>query len=115
MKTDILTKADVEKLVHEFYAKVLTDELLSPFFKQLNFEKHLPKMIHFWSFALLDEPGYTTNVTEKHMHMRLQQEHFDRWLLLFNETVDALFMGEKAQQAKQRAFVIGWTISNKMN
>jgi hemoglobin len=74
----------------------------------------MPKMIHFWSFVLLSEPGYKTNVTEKHLHMPLKQEHFDRWLSLFKETVDENFVGEKAELAKQRAAIIGWTISEKM-
>jgi hemoglobin len=47
--------------------------------------------------------------------MPLQKQHFDRWLALFNETIDELFQGDLAQQAKQRAAVIGWTINSKMN
>lgn len=112
---DIQSKSDIELIVNSFYDDVLNDDLLAPFFRNLNFEKHLPKMIHFWSFVLLDEAGYTTDVTAKHMHMRLKQEHFDRWVELFNKTVDRLFAGEKAEAAKQRAFLVGWTISSKMN
>lgn len=111
---EITSKEDVEQLVNAFYTKVLDDDLLSPFFKQMNFALHLPKMIHFWSFVLLDEAGYTTDVTAKHLHMPLTQAHFDRWLSLFNSTVDDLFVGEKAQLAKQRAFLVGWTISSKL-
>lgn len=115
MLKDIQTKSDVALLVNTFYDKVLLDPLLAPFFQRLNFEAHLPQMIHFWSFALLDEPGYATNVTEKHLKMRLQKEHFDQWLNLFSTTVNELFSGEKAEMAKQRAAVIGWTIQSKMN
>ena len=75
--TDIQTKEDVTLLVDKFYDAVLKDETLAPFFKRLNFEKHLPKMIHFWSFVLLDEPGYTTNVTEKHEKMPLSWPSMD--------------------------------------
>lgn len=114
MMNDIQTKKDVETLVNDFYTKVLKDDILSPFFKNLNFENHMPKMINFWSFVLLDEAGYTTDVTKKHMHMRLKQEHFDQWIFLFNETVDALFIGGKAELAKERAFLVGWTIKSKM-
>lgn len=112
---DIQTKSDVELLVNSFYDKVLKDEVLSPFFVKLNFEKHLPKMIHFWTFVLLDEPGYTTDVTKKHLHMPLKKEHFDQWISLFNATADALFQGPNADKAKQRAFLIRWTIESKMN
>jgi len=112
MKT-ITTKADVELLVDTFYAAVLKDELLAPFFARLNFAEHLPKMVHFWSFVLLDEPGYITNVTEKHASMKLSKELFDQWVHLFQSTVDKLFEGEKAGLAKQRAAVLGWTMASK--
>lgn len=114
-KSDIESKSDIETLVNQFYDKVLMDEILAPFFRHLNFEMHLPKMVFFWSFVLLDEPGYTTDVTQKHIHMKLEKEHFDRWILLFHETVDALFEGEKANLAKQRATLLGWTIESKIN
>lgn len=109
----IRSKKDVEELVDSFYLRVLKDEQLAPFFKHLDFTTHLPKMVHFWSFVLLDEPGYTTNVTEKHEHMRLNKELFDRWVALFHATVDDLFEGEKAELAKQRATVLGWTMASK--
>lgn len=105
---------DVELLVHSFYEKVVLDPMLSPFFRHLNFDAHLPRMVHFWTFVLLDEAGYTTDVTKKHVHMKLDNEHFDRWLALFNETVDAHFYGEKAEKAKQNALLVGWTIQSKM-
>lgn len=112
---DIQTKEDIALLVDKFYDKVLSDNLLQPFFAHLNFDKHKPKMIHFWSFVLLSEPGYKTDVTQKHLKMPLKKEHFDQWIHLFNETVDELFQGEKAEAAKQRAFVIRWTVEAKIN
>jgi hemoglobin len=111
---EIKNEADVHELVETFYLKVLKDDILAPFFQHLNFEEHMPKMEFFWRFVLLDESGYTTNVTEKHMHMRLKEEHFNRWIFLFNETLDELFVGEKVALAKQRAAVMGWTIQSKM-
>lgn len=111
---DISTREDIELFVNNFYDLVLKDEVLSPFFKNLDFAKHLPHMIHFWAFVLLDESGYTTNVTDKHLKMPLNQDHFDQWINLFNHTIDSSFIGEKAELAKQRAYLIAWTISNKM-
>lgn len=113
MKQDITERSDVQLLVETFYGTAIHDELLAPFFAHLNFEEHLPKMIHFWCFVLLDEPGYTTNVTEKHMHMKLSKALFDRWVTLFSSTVNALFEGEKAEAAKQRAQLLGWTMAAK--
>jgi hemoglobin len=112
---DIQNSSDIEQLVNQFYEKVLKDETLKNFFKHLNFEAHKPKMIHFWSFVLLDESGYTTNVTEKHIHMKINKIHFDRWIFLFDQTIDELFEGEKANLAKQRAKLIAWTMGNKID
>jgi hemoglobin len=114
MKT-INSEVDIEALVHQFYDTVLKDEILSPFFKALNLEQHLPKMVDFWCFALLNKPGYSTNVTEKHLQMPLKAIHFERWLSLFNQTVDSLFIGELAEDAKKRAQVIGLTIQYKLD
>jgi len=113
MKTDILHKDDIVKLVDVFYGRVLQDEIIKDFFADLDFEHHKPKMVHFWSFVLLDEYGYTTNVFDKHTHMVLRDEHFDRWLNLFDSTVDELFVGENAEKAKFRAKTIGWTFKEK--
>lgn len=113
--TDITTKEDIVTLVDQFYGKVLKDQLLFPFFHHMDFERHKPKMVHFWSFVLLDEAGYTTDVTKVHINMRIKKEHFDRWISLFNDTVDELYEGPNANKAKQRAFLIRWTIESKMN
>ena len=110
---DIESKEDITQLVEEFYTKVLKDELLRGFFNNIDFGHHLPKMVHFWSFVLLNEPGYKNDVTKTHINMPLRKEHFDQWISLFNETVDELFNGEKAESAKKRAFLIRWTIESK--
>jgi hemoglobin len=110
---DISKKEDIELLVDEFYSRVFENELLAPFFAHLDFEKHKPKMIHFWSFVLLDEAGYTTNVFDKHAHMHLKDEHFDVWLRLFEATVNDLFAGPNANEAILRAKTIGFTFAAK--
>ena len=97
-----------------FLFKSFKRRISDSIFKHLDFEEHLPRMIHFWSFVLLDEPGYTTNVVEKHLNMPLEPIHFQRWLALFNETIDELFDGEKVEVAKQRAAIIAWTIESKL-
>lgn len=111
---EIENAQDVHELVSSFYKKVMSDDVIGPFFRGIQLEEHLPKMEFFWRFVLLDESGYTTSVTDKHMHMWLKKEHFDRWLLLFYQTLDELFTGEKVNLAKQRASLIGWTIQSKM-
>ncbi len=113
-RREISTREDVNQLVDNFYDKVLRDETIGPFFKAINFDHHKPLMVDFWCFVLLDHTGYKTDVTAKHMHMHLQENHFKRWLALFEETIDQLFEGDKAQLAIQRANIIGWTIQSKI-
>jgi hemoglobin len=111
---DIRSEADITLLVDTFYSRVLQNEILAPFFANLDFEAHKPKMIFFWSFVLLEKTGYTTNVFDKHIHMPLKREHFNEWVHLFHQTVDDLFVGEKANDAKFRATTLGWTFGEKM-
>lgn len=114
MKQDIQSPEDVHRLVVNFYEKVMQSATLSTFFIGLDWEKHLPRMEQFWRFILLDEPGYITNVTEKHLHLPLTKASFEEWLALFIECLDEQFEGTKAQLAKERARVIALGIQSKM-
>jgi hemoglobin len=114
MKHDIHNNDDLTLLVDTFYNKVFKDEMLAPHFVGLDFEAHKPKMVQFWAFVLLDQPGYTTNVFDKHTHLKVGKPHFSQWLALFNETVDELFEGKKASDAKFRATTLAWTFGEKM-
>jgi len=38
-----------------------------------------------------------------HKKVTLTAAHFERWLLLWKESVDTLYFGEKAEEAKSRA------------
>lgn len=111
---DLTTKDDIGTLIQHFYKKVASDPILSPFFQNVHWESHLPKMELFWRFVLLDEPGYKTNVTEVHQKLPLKKEHFDHWLALFDQSVNELFKGPIADLAKQKAFHMGWTMKGKL-
>lgn len=110
---DITSKADIELLIKTFYTNLLKIEEMRPPFDGLDFDKHTPQIVAFWAFVLLDEPGYKTNVFEKHLHLPIQPHQFDTWLNTFTSTVDALYMGETAELAKQRATVLSFTFKSK--
>ena len=111
---DISTLDDITTLVDEFYHRAFKNEMLAPHFIGLDFNAHKPRMIAFWAFVLLDQPGYTTNVFDKHTHLHIGPEHFTEWVNLFHQTVDDLFEGDKANDAKLRASSIGWSFGEKM-
>jgi hemoglobin len=103
---DILSLEDIKKLVDTFYGKVREDELLAPIFNERigdNWPIHLEKMYSFWQTVLLGEQTYFGSPFPKHAQLRVNHSHFQKWMELFNETVDELFQGEKASEAKLRA------------
>jgi hemoglobin len=114
MKTDILNNNDVTLMVKTFYTNLLLVEDIKPIFAHIDFEKHMPHMIAFWEFVLLDKPGYTTNVFDKHVNLPIKKADFKTWLTIFENTVNNLFEGEKATMAIQRAHVIAFSFEQKL-
>ncbi|RKD16149.1 sec-independent protein translocase TatC [Pelobium manganitolerans] len=108
-KREITSVADIELLVYTFYDKVRADALLFPIFDPViknNWPAHLQKMVRFWSTLLLYTREYKDDPLTSHMPLPLAKEHFERWLALFHQTLDDLFIGEIAENAKKRAFSI---------
>jgi hemoglobin len=114
LKTDIQHRSDICLLVDTFYDKVLKDDLLSPHFAHINFENHMPRMVDFWCFTILDEGNFRGNIFDKHVSLAIDETHFTKWLFLFHQTMNELFEGEKATMALQRADLIGYTFASKM-
>ncbi len=118
---DIQSRQDIEILVKNFYDKVIKDESIGFIFNDIakvNWEQHLPVMYDFWETLLLDAASYRKNAMEVHYVLNrkfpLEEKHFVRWLQLFSETVDELFSGEKATQAKKKAKSIADLMLYKM-
>jgi hemoglobin len=93
---------------------------MTPFFKHAlsHWEIHLETMYNFWENILFYTGSYNGNPMEKHRNLNnisvLQPLHFDVWLSYFNATIDELFIGEKAQLAKQRAYSIAVVMKLKL-
>ena len=110
MKNDIIIRKDIDLLVKLFYDNLLQDDLLQTLFQKTilsHLDKHLNTIADFWDSLLLDGDVYRGNPMDKHLSLNQQfplgKEEFDRWLLLWKESVDELFIGGKAEHAKQRA------------
>ena len=103
MKNDIQNLTDIKLLVDTFYGKVRENPLLKDIFNNIiqdRWPEHLAKMYNFWQTVLLEEHTYYGSPFVPHAKLPVELEHFDKWLLLFNATVDDLFEGEKAEKAK---------------
>lgn len=105
-KKQIVSLEDIKLLVDTFYSNAQKDELIGPIFDEVIQDKwpiHLQKMYSFWQTVLLDEHTYFGTPFMPHLKLPITPTHFERWLQLFNATVDELFEGEIAQEAKWRA------------
>lgn len=121
MKIDISGRSDIEKIVTLFYDKVKDDELLGFFFSEvfeIDWDKHLPLMCSFWESVLFYTGDYegdplTThrNVSRKHP---TSAAHFERWLVLFDQSVDELYKGANATKMKNHARGIAAVMQKKV-
>lgn len=108
-KHDIEGIEDIKVLVDDFYDQVAKDDLLAPIFNfrlSTYWVPHLEKMYIFWNAVLFGEKGYMGNPFMKHATMELTEDHFQRWLSMFNHTVDSHFEGLVAEDAKRRALIM---------
>ena len=74
----------------------------------------MTKIVDFWAFILIDKPGYTENVFDKHLHLHLEPRHFERWIEFWTTTVKELFKGPKAELAIHRALLLSYTFQSKL-
>lgn len=105
-QTDIAQFEQIKTLVDSFYGKVREDDLLKDIFNEVigdRWAMHLDKMYRFWQTILLNEHTYHGTPFLPHIKLPIQQEHFERWLNLFHETVDEHFAGVNASFAKAQA------------
>ena len=103
---DITTKEDIKLLVDTFYGNARKDELLGPIFNERIKDKwpeHFEKLYGFWEMVLFQEPGYQGRPFPPHATLPIDGSHFQKWLQIFTSTVDSLFAGEKANEAKWKA------------
>jgi len=108
---DIKNREDVFLLVSSFYAKVRRSEEIGHFFNDTitNWDDHLEKLTDFWESNLFFKAKYKGNPAKTHIevdtkfHHAIQIEDFGNWINLWFETIDALFVGEIANRAKNNA------------
>lgn len=112
---DLENEADITALLQQFYATVVKDEILINYFKDLDMISHLPKISNFWTSLLLGKGMYSGNMMDSHLQVHaklpLSPQAFERWLALFEVTVDRNYMGNKAEEMKTRAHAIAGVLS----
>lgn len=108
-RRDVTNRVDVERLVRSFYRHAAMDDVLGPVFAaaHVDWSAHIPTLIDFWVWQLFGQRGYEGNPLRAHQpaHARtpFSDVHYERWLELFDTTVDDDFAGPGAELAKARA------------
>jgi hemoglobin len=99
---------DIELLVRNFYREAAMDDVLGPVFvaAHVNWNAHVATLVDFWSWQLLGGSDYEGQPLRAHQSVNartpLSHEHYERWIELFCDTVDASFRGPTAEVAKGR-------------
>lgn len=107
---DIASRDDISSLIVEFYTRAYRDELLQPMFvdvAQMDLAAHLPVMCDFWTTVLFGARIYHGGAYAPHARLHalspLTSRHFERWLAIWERTVDDMYAGDVADTAKDRA------------
>jgi hemoglobin len=95
----------IERLVRSFYAKIRQDALLDPIFETRirDWEPHLQRMCEFWSSVALMSGRYHGSPMAKHLPLPVDASHFDRWLILFEETAREICPPKSVEHFVERA------------
>lgn len=110
-KKELKNRDDVRLLVHTFYGRIRKHAILGPIFNRIitDWDGHLEVLTDFWETQLFLKRKYFGNPVTAHQEVddtmgnTITSEHFGLWLNEWFATIDALFTGETAWIAKNRA------------
>jgi hemoglobin len=102
----------IARLVHKFYDRVRTDEMLGPIFESRiqDWDAHLKRMCAFWSSIVLMTGQYHGQPMRAHLPLPIDAGHFDRWLNLFADTAHQSCDPEAAEIFVDRATKIAQSL-----
>lgn len=117
IKHDIQTIEDIKLMVNTFYERIQKNKILGPIFEEKvsgRWSEHLEKMYRFWQTILLGEHTYNGAPFPPHARMPIDEAHFIIWVKTFTTTVDDLFSGDIADEAKKRGTLMAALFNSKL-
>jgi hemoglobin len=110
MHQDVSNNEDIRVILLAFHQRIKTDPLIGFFFSDvihLNWDYHLQRMHLFWENVIFHTGEYEGSPIKTHRYVNelhaTRSEHFQRWLLLFEECINGLYAGPNAEKMKQHA------------
>ena len=120
-RMDLRDRAQVHDAVVAFYREIVFDDLLEPLFgevAEVDWAEHIPKLIDYWCRVLFGDVDYAGFVLDAHRRVHALEpftaEHFERWLALWERTIDASWSGPFADQAKRHARRIAAVLARQL-
>lgn len=118
---DVQYRADIEKIVAQFYADALDDPIIGFIFTdvaKIDLASHLPVVVDFWDDVVFPKKIggkiYSGNTLAVHVQLAellpLRPGHFTRWLHLFNRALDD-YAGPNTDLMRLRAESVAKSIS----
>jgi len=110
-----LRDVDIHGLLVAFYATVVKDPMLAPYFAGLDMGAHMDRIVDFWSTMLFRTGRYSGNAFLPHLSMSgLTAEHFARWVTTLEGTVDDRYVGKHAELMKALAHRIAYSMQLRL-
>ena len=115
MPSETVDRASVEKMVRSFYAKLVRDEIVGPYFiralgSDLGNDKwyeHFRTLDNFWLYMMEGDEGYMGDPFGPHAFIgKLSAETFERWLEVFNAHVHEHYTREIAEKFYRKSEIL---------
>ena len=99
----------ISKLLRHFYADVRQDPLIGPIFNAQikDWKHHLEIIASFWETLIGGPRTYARPMPMKHLPLQLKEEHFERWLFLWQANCRAQLPIDAAREMIGLAHHIG--------
>lgn len=103
---DLDSPVHIDEFVDRFYARVLVDPLLAPVFldtAKIDIAVHLPHIKAYWRKMLLGDRDYQRHMMRLHRELDRRQPlgeaHYQRWLELFEDSLQKHYSGPVSERA----------------
>jgi hemoglobin len=119
---DLDSVGEVHQFVTRFYRQIAQDERFHRYFNviaRVDWHAHTLQLTDFWAGVLFEtEHDDADAVIESHRWLHEQEpfdaELFERWLEIFDETLDGGWQGPLAERARHRARGMAWAMARRI-
>ncbi len=121
---DLNDRVEIAEFVTRFYRDIAQDERFHHYFHTLaavDWHAHTLELTDFWVGILLDAPDDhrdASGVIEAHRWLHdadpFDQPLFDRWLEIFDTTLDGGWAGPSTEIARRRGHGIAWAMAKRL-